>query len=649
MTLEKTIADPKRLADESRFYARLLAGIPSPMPPIIEWAEANVRLNGAKGEMFRIDNTPWTRLPIELCFDPEIREVTLVKPTRTGGSAAGHVVICGWSKTAMGQIQYNWPTDKKAADMWEKELENIFKRSLKISPEQKGLIKLPNCIISVQGVFAEGNLDSDTIPNQVIEEVHAWERGMLAKAYGRGDACDFPIRFNISNAGMEGDQLHQAFKDGTMRQWEVECPGCKKFHVMRVRWDERHPELGGLWYDYDHAKRADGSYDYNVIAKTIRYKMPCGHEVPDDITVRRALSAGGRYSEPFNTGARPGVESMTYQAVACHTMDWVGIIKRRNNALLARRFGDEDSYRKYVQEVECEFYSGDKIPFQGAVVLTSGAIINRTGLENEIGKIWAADWQQGFKHLGELTHYWLVIESVLANCSSQVIFADKVADEGELLTVLRQHGITGDDGGGLCDGFVDASKNTKHILSFCYRSGVNAVVGGDVGQKGFRWPDGSNQYYAMKKFIYKELNMPPKFEMILTREGYVEDPAEPFIIRYNKAGLLKNHFFIREMKPNVLAANPQATPEHYIERIVPGDIGEDYLKHHAAWERDLTAKGVKKMGEVEGFKQIARGDHLMSCSTYIDLMKDLTGLLGNRLAQLGIERSTQTEGNHENA
>jgi hypothetical protein len=29
-------------------------------------------------------------------------------------------------------------------------------------------------------------------------------------------------------------------------------------------------------------------------------------------------------------------------------------------------------------------------------------------------------------------------------------------------------------------------------------------------------------------------------------------------------------------------------------------------------------------------------------------MKDLTGLLGNRLAQLGIERSTQTAGNHEN-
>jgi hypothetical protein len=652
MTLEKPILDPKRLADESRFYARLLAGIPSPMPPIIEWAEANVRLNGAKGEMFRIDNTPWTRLPIELCFNPEIREVTLVKPTRTGGSAAGHAVICGWSKTAMGQIQYNWPTDKKAADMWEKELENIFKRSLKISPEQKGLIKLPNCIISVQGVFAECNLDSDTIPNQVNEEVHAWERGMLAKAYGRGDACDFPIRFNISNAGMEGDQLHQAFKDGTMRQWEVACPGCKKFHVMRMRWDERHPELGGLWYDYEKAKRTDGNgpsaYDYNVIEKTILYRMPCGHIVRNDITERRALSASGRYSEPFNTGARPGVESMTYQAVTCHTMDWVGIVKRRNNALAARRVGDEDSYRKYIQEVECEFYSADKIPFDGQIVLNTGVIKNREGLADRAVRVAFFDWQLGYKHKGQLIHYWAVIEDIKADLNSQIVFEGKINSESELLELLREFEVQPEHV------LIDASKNTKPILQFCYQNGFKAVMGNASHVGLFRDHDDKvPRYYSAGKPIYRELNVPPVYELVFGQRqsngdvAMVPNPSEPLVIMYNLGGLLANHFFIRELKMRVTASCAEEKPprgpraDEYFERVIPGDVSEEFLKQYGSWERvGKDAKG--KTGDVkspgaEAFRQVNADDHMLQCLAGIDLFKDWSFMLGDALANLGLQ------------
>ena len=501
--------------------------------------------------------------------------------------------------------------------MWDKEIEQILRRSIHYQnliadrfKARKGLVILPNCSLSVQGVFAEGALDSDTVPNQVNEEIHAWKHGMLAKALGRGDACDFPIRFNISNAGVEGDQLHAAFKDGTMQQWEVVCPHCgnpnheanKVRHIMRVRWDERHPEFGGLWYDYEKAKREDGSYDYNVIDSTMVYKMPCGGVIHNDIAERRALSMSGRYSEPFNTGARPGIHSMTYQAVTCHTMDWVNIIKRRNNALAARRMGDEESYKKYVQEVECEFYSESKIPFVGNIITTAAAQLNRIGLPDEIGKIWAADWQQGFKNLGELTHYWLAIESVMADCSSQVIYAGKVEDEMELLTVLRDHGITNEDGGGIFDGFVDASKNTKHILSFCYRSGINAVMGNASGKGLWKWPDGSYQYYSPKKFIYKELNMPTKYPMVMTREGYVEDPAEPFIIMYSKAGILKNHFFLREFKGNVLHNKPDAAPDEYIERVIPEDIGEDYLNHHEAWGAGPDREGGQEDGRSRGIQ-----------------------------------------------
>ena len=630
-------------------YGLALRLLPVKIAAAVPWANANYRVMTNDAEYFDATESPQIIEPLQHSDDPGITAQTLVKPVQTAGTSFGEIALFRRILTGSGLIGYYWPTNDKARDRWEKFTEKRLKacRPIRASmPElyEDCFIKFPNITFAMQGVFTSGNLDSDTVDFIVAEEVHQWEAGMLGKAKGRQTRVAFPKFIVISNGGLKGDQLHQQYNEGTQQQFEIKCPGCGNYHIMRTRWEDNRPELGGLRYDSDGCKRPDGTFDYNKLVPTIRFQMPCGYEMRDDIRARRAAAQAGRYSEPFNAGALLSNRSYTYQAVCCHNIRWLDLIMEKHQALRSLKAGDDTDFRRYMQEREAVFYDpGEHRPFQGQVIISSGTVMNRTGLPDELGKIWAADWQQGFKHLGELTHYWLVIESVLPNCSSQVIYAGKVSDENELLGILKDHNITDGDGGGLCDGFVDASKNTKHILSFCYRAGINAVVGGDQGQRGFRWPDGSTQYYSMKKFIYKELNMPPRYELIPTREGYVEDPAEPFIIRYNKAGLLKNHFFLREMKANILANHPRATPEDYIERIVPEDIGDDYLKHHEAWERDLNAKAAKKMGEVEGFKQVARADHLMSCTTYIDLMKDLTGLLGNRLAQLGIERQN-TEG-----
>lgn len=658
----------KNLADTARFFERLAASVPQPMPPIIEWAEANVRLNGAKGEMFRIDNTPWTRLPIELCFQPHIRSVTYVKPTRTGGSAAGHVVICGWSKVATGQIQYNWPNDGKAEEIWDKEFEKILAQSIHYRryiadrfKARKGLVILPNCSISMQGVFAESALDSDTVPYQVNEEVHAWAHGMLAKAYGRGDACDFPIRFNISNAGMEGDQLHEAFKDGTQRQWEVACPHCgnpnfeanKVYHTMRVRWDDKHPEHGGLWYDHDRAKRPDGSYDYNVIASTVEYRMPCGGRIPNDIVARRALSASGRYSAPYNTGAMPGYESMTHQAVIAHTMDWVNIIRRRNNALAARRSGDEDSFRKYVQEVECEFYSPSKIPFSGETITVQSVVKDRAGLPDRAFRQATFDWQQGYKHKGQLIHYWGVIRDVLSDCNSQIVWEGMVTSDTELNQLIREFEVDP------AHVLIDASKNTKAILQLCYQQGYKAVMLNASHVGTFRdHPDKVPRYYSAGKPIHAQLNVKPIYEYVFGERQadgtvpVVPDPREPLIIEVNKAGLLSNHFFCRNLKTNVIEncklENPPRVPDpcEYFSMVIPGDVSEEFLRQYDSWERKpgnvKTRTGDLRSRSGETFRQLIPDDHLLMCVAFADMYLDWCFLLGDALASLGIRPETET-------
>ena len=631
----------------------------APPADIIAWAEANVKVGGGKTS-FDASRTPQIIEPIKAMIDFDTRVGTLVKPVQVGGSTAGEVVAAWWSAFGQGLFQFNWEDELKAIDRWKDRIYPALQSCDFIRWTGARFeaticeLRLVNIILRCQGVFVESNLDSDTVPLQINEEVHSWKPGHLSKARARQTQVWNAKAFDISNASETGDQLFSAYEDGTMEQWEVLCPGCNGHHTMRTRWEDNQPQLGGLRYDAKDCKMDNGRFNYNKLEKTIRYQMPCGHIVHDNPVERKSLNwrggeLVGRYTKT-NDGAHISHRSWNFEAVCCDSIRWLDLIREKHAALRALKSGDSEPWRRYITERECRFYCDELRPFQGAVVITAGRRKNRTGLPGEAVRFWAADWQQGYKQLGELTHYWLVIESVLPNCSSQVIFAGQVADDMELLLVLKEHGITEEMG--IADGVVDASKNTKQILSMCYRHGMNAVMGNASGKGSWahtlmaETPEGKVQreatwlYYSPKKFIYKELNMPPRYDKILTREGWIEHPDEPFVIMYSKAGVLKNHFFIREMKQRIMDAakadgrDPAA--DEYVERVVPEDIGDDYLRHHEAWERDLTATGPKKMGEVEGFKQVRRADHLMSCSSYIDLLKDMTGLLGDQLARMGL-------------
>ncbi len=633
--------------------------IPRELQDVITWTDRYYRVVNQNRDTFNTAESPWLIEPLLMADDPLISEIDYVKPVQVGaGTSLGEIMLIRWILSGQGLIQYNWPTNEKAKDRWEKFTE---KRLLACSPlrailprEYENLfIKFPGITFAMQGVFTSGNLDSDTVDFIVNEEVHQWEPGMLSKAKGRQTRVDFPKMINVSNAGLKGAQLHQSFNEGTQQHFMVQCPGCSNphhqantvYHVLRTRWEDTQPQLGGLRYDSEGCKRPDGTFDYNKLVPTIRIQYPCGYQMPDDIALRRDSAMKGRYSEPFNTGALLSHRSYTLQAISCHTKRLLDLIQRKHLALRMLKTGDDTEWMKYLQEDECLFYDPDEHrPFQGEIITTTITAEQRKGLPREIAKIFAFDWQQGYKHLGELTHYWGVIESVDDHCNAMPLWAGKVEDEIELLQILADHGITSADGGGIFDGFIDASKNTKHILSFCLRAGINAVMGNASGKGQWKWPDGSYQYFSQKKYIYKELNTEPKYPLHMERQRngdvlMIEDGAEPFVILYNKAGLLKNHFYLREFKANVLANNPKATPAEYIERIIPSDIGQDYLKHHEAWARDHRATAPKKMGEVEGFKQLTRVDHLMSCTTYIDLMKDFAGIIGETLTRLGIERT----------
>jgi hypothetical protein len=636
------------------FWSRCLDLVPRELEDVITWADTHYRVINNDSEFFKSADSPWLIEPLQMADDPLIASLTFVKPIQTGGTSLGEIILLRRALDSNGQLSYLWPTNDKAKDRWEKWTEKRIRacrpvRAIMPYEYENMLIKYKTGLtFAMQGVFTSGNLDSDTVGIIINEEVHQWQPGMLAKAKGRQTRVDFPKFITISNSGESGGELHTDFNNGTQQHYLNRCPGCGKKHIMRTRWDDARPDLGGLRYDSEGCKRADGTFDYNKLVPTIRYQFPkgsalqypdndlchCGFEMPNDIRLRREACTT-EYSEPYNTGALLNNRSYTYQAVACHNIRWLDLIQEKHNALRSLKNGDDSAWRQYLQERESVFYdASEHRPFQGQIVVNSRIVKDRLGIPDRAARLWAADKQKGYRSQGQMSHYWLVIRDVAADATSQLVFEGQVQTDGELIAILDEYKCLHHCGG------VDGSWDGKNVMEFCFRNGLNVFLANQSHKGKFLHKrDKTWRYYSdgMESPVFRQLNQTrPKFDYVTNGFDYEPAVEEPLIINYNLAGMLNNYFFLRDQAQNVLHHHPDAAPEQLIRYDIPSDVSEEYQKQIAAWER-VPVRQTKTNEEIEGFRKVKKDDHLLMCEAYIAMLMDIGGILGQRLAELGIK------------
>lgn len=626
----------------SRLIQATLRHFPFPPPDPVLWAEENVILpSSARARHFRCDVTPWIREPLyravqglwlppenfDYDMSVEARIVTLMKPIQSGGSTFGEVLLLYWIKFARGILQYNWRDDIKAKARWESRIDDLLNACLPVKEKRDSLpansdnkleINFGNVFLMMQGAFTPGNLDSDSVPLQLNEEIHDWPPGHLPKARGRSTAVWNFKSCDISNAGKKGDQLDQAYNDGTAQRWMVKCPHCSNpnheanavYHQMRTKWEDKKPLLGGLRYDADGARHGFMQYDYNKIRPTIRFQMPCGGIVHnEDMSMRRGMSLGGRYSEPTNLGAELVHRSYTYEAVCVDFINWMDLIKEKHNARRSKKLGDIEPWRRYRCERECIPFDPDEIPADlESITITSGTKKLRIGLEGGIS-IFSLDRQQGRKTHGEFPHWWLIIRSVLiteSGLKSVILFEGKLETDGEAIKTLDDYNCN------RWQGVADSGYDTEHVYVFCLKYGINAIKGGK--EQFYSHPSqepgvpGPRRIYSPERPLHEMIGAPPLFEYIQTASGMQPDLREPMFFLYSKIG-------IRE-RLNWLRAET--------DYQVPEDVSDDYKSHQDSEER--TTKIHPETGEsVVMYVQHKRRNDLYVCECYIAMQIDQGG------------------------
>lgn len=592
------------------FAAVIISAMPGPPVPIVEWGETNVRLPGsARSERFDSSITPWTREPLEACFQSETRKVTFVKPVQSGGSVVGEVTLCRVvASGAGGDIQYNWADNDKARDRWVKRIERILQACPAVmarAPTERhkwnrGLVNFPHTNLTVQGAFEAKNLDSDSIRVQINEEIHAWEPGRLIKAYRRSTAYWNSLTLNISNAGIKDDQLHKAFEEGTQQHWEVRCPDCGKFHVMQTRWNERKPENGGLRYDADvkGCRLTDGRYDYNKLLPTIFYQMPCGYRVRDNPKERRELSLSGRYGKPQNQGAQRDNLSFTLDGVAVDYIPWVTLIEEKHNALRALRGGDPKPWETYIKERECRFYDPESRPVMGKVILSTKHKKDREGMADRAYRFCAVDYQRGTLEAGELPYWWMVIRDVDENGNSLLVYEGKLETEADVVDTVNRHDVIP------ANVVVDSGYAATQVYRFCLTHGFNAIKGGK--QDLYSHGEEGRKIFSPEKPLHEMLNRPP------SRENPIEEPQFWF---YSKPGIRDTLNGIR-------------SPDSTLEWVVPSDVSDDYQAHMESEElqEQVQTDGSRRMVWV----QLKARNDLFVCECYIAMQMNMLGLVGEK-------------------
>lgn len=582
---------------------------------VTDWAVRNVKLVGsALSDTFDISITPWLREPLECAIDGT-QKMTLIGPVQSGKSVVGEIAICYWLATQNGgDCQYLWQNDEASDARYDERFEKILRACLAVVARsysdrfkwKKGLVIFPHANLIMQGVSTPRAVASKSIRFQVREEIHdsegGWSEGRLDQADGRLTAFWNSVSFDISNSSRKGDQLHKAFMAKTRQQWQVKCPGCGLFHVMRARWEDKHPELGGLRYDSEGCRLENGDVIYSKLAPTVRYQMPCGYIVRDNVRERRALSLSGCYSAPAASSV-PGQKSFILEAVSVDYISWISLIQQKHQALAAKDNGNPDPWFAYLRERESQFIDPARDRYSmPPIVLSENKTKQKPGLPGRIARIAAADRQKGTRAAGELPHWWHVVADVETLSDGRVhiliVSEGKVLTDANLVATFRDHDVKPSAV------LIDSGWDTDHVYEICMEHGYYCVKGG--GDSLFAGhEDGSKKIYSPAKPLHAMINQSPRFDYVTYQGELCVHPEEPMFMHYSKYGLLDFFAWLR------------TSPKIWFE--IPSDVSQDFQEHLMAWGMEQK----KKSGSdeiVKQWKQYSQSDHLLMCCCYVGLL-----------------------------
>ena len=245
----------------------------APKGEIWKWAQEKVYLDSKftpRPGYWDPKKTPWSIRMMEAKRDSSIREVSVMKSSRTGFTEGSLNVIRWMADQKPGPVLFAISSEKKAKKVMRRllgTLEEIVPHAF--TGDRDDVTKVLVALKEMEILFAgTGSADAfmegwyEFIVNDEVEEHDEdHEETTMDRSEGRLVGVDDGMMANISKPQLAEGPIHARYLVGSQEKFHLPCPRCG--YWQELEWE---------FMKFGHCKDAFGNYDLEAVARDAFYE-----------------------------------------------------------------------------------------------------------------------------------------------------------------------------------------------------------------------------------------------------------------------------------------------------------------------------------------------------------------------------------------
>lgn len=220
------------------------------------------------------------------------------------------------------------------------------------------LIQFDTMNLYVLGANAKKNRERITAAVVLCDEIRNYPPGAMQGIRNRYKTVRNYKEIMFSTAGVEDDELHRTFKEGTQHLPFWTCPKCQ--HKQTFRFGRKatviYPkprECGGMvWDDNETTHPSDGVWNFDEVAKTVRYECEnpeCKHRFSNSDKLSLIATIEMVQTNPMATQEQVSMH-WNELYMPWPQCDWDKIAIKFLKAKVAAMRGDKEPLKVFIQE-----------------------------------------------------------------------------------------------------------------------------------------------------------------------------------------------------------------------------------------------------------------------------------------------------------
>lgn len=415
---------------------------------IVEWAKKNVYLpQSKKSDRADMTLTPWLIEPLQTVIDNTYDNIVLVAPTGAGKSTLMEILACYTVLEKPGPIGVFTQSAPTAQSWMETRLLPTLQKNPNIKnlfPSDRHKVKRESILFPHMPLFVRGpsisNLQSLSLDAVILDECFLLDDGTIDYAKKRNHDRPFSYMLLLSQPGRTDTDFHRWSNSGRQFHYHYLCPNCNNYHIW---------SFTKLLYDKS--------------LSNICYQCDCGYQIPDNVMVRREMSAKGKYIEIPTENPNPRNITFNFTAGLKWDVSWEILVREFLDANKEAKNYNFEPLEKFRNQRLALWWDSDEIEF--APIEKSGYSLADRVKWNKT--LMAVDVQG---QIGD-DYFWYSVMTFKEDGSSRLIDFGRLAGYDSILTKQQEWGLTGNEV------VLDCAYKADETKDFCAKHGFLTTNG----------------------------------------------------------------------------------------------------------------------------------------------------------------------------